>query len=287
MITAAGGDTGFLFRTPQGEPRVNADDKRLWLRWRELCLRHAEGSVFARRVERAVGDCQRFLSDHPRAHVAWSAGKDSTVCAHLWARAGGKWGMSVKDDLDYPGEVEYIDHYAGEWGLSVDVMSPAFRLQGWLKACGEGAGGASAGDDFHSRTTEFSQRAFYVPIERWNEVEGWPGVVLGLRADESWGRAMNFYTRGSIYETQGRGAVCIPIGGWKSIDVYAYLFAHGIEPFHVYKCVRLFDDPGRVRKSWWLPGTSARHGQSIWLKTYYPSLWGQLRGLLVDAGVMT
>lgn len=216
----------------------------------------------------------------PDAYVAWSAGKDSTALAHLVANELGKVGaMAIKDDLDYPGEVDYLQSLAPRWGVDLDILKPNFSLQQYLS---DHADEIDAGEDLHGRASAFAERAFYSLIDTYRERMDAPGVYLGMRADESDGRAKNFYKRGHIYTKKTGEVVCQPLATWVDRDVYAYVFAHDIPLLPVYRCVRLHDRPGRVRKSWWLPGSHSRHGATVWMKTYWPSLYRRLCELLPD-----
>jgi 3'-phosphoadenosine 5'-phosphosulfate sulfotransferase (PAPS reductase)/FAD synthetase len=186
--------------------------------------------------------------------------------------------MSIKDDCDYPGEVEYIERLAKKWGVELDIVRPGFSLQEALRD-----GGAEAGDDLHSRASAFSDAGFYSLIETYRQRHGIPGVYLGLRKNESHARLMHRAKRGAVYTKRDGETVCMPLCDWSDVDVYAYLFAHDIEPLHVYRCVRLARSPADIRKSWWVPGSAARYGQVVWLRTYYPSLYARLCELMPDA----
>lgn len=258
------------------EPRLTDEDRRIWRKWRETCLRWSESELHRRRVLRTSEVIARMADQCPDAYVAWSAGKDSTALTHLAlveceidAHA-----MSIKDDLDYPGEREYLHELSAEWGIDVDIVEPDFSLLDWLDRHSDEI---KTGADFHSRASEFSQRAFYDLIDDYREAKGKPGVYLGLRKGESSGREGNRAAHGLIYTKRDGETVCQPIADWEDRDVYAYLFARDIPLLPVYKCVRLLDHPARARKSWWLPqgGTWTFRG-ATWLRTYWPSLYRKL-----------
>lgn len=264
-----------------GEPHLTAEDERIWAMWRRVCLAHARTSVHRRRVERARREVLVMAERCPDAYVGWSAGKDSTALMHLVrvecgvaARA-----MAVKDDLDFPGEVAYLQRYATEWGVSLHVLYPPFSLQQWLRDHP-----TSIGDDLHSRGSAFSDAAFYDLIEAFRLEHGTPGVYLGLRKDESRGRLLNRARRGLTYRKKSGEVVCQPIADWSGLDVHAYLLSRNIEMLHVYRCVRFAESPDRIRKSWWVMGEHVARGAGVWLKSYYPSLWDKLRDLIPDAG---
>jgi 3'-phosphoadenosine 5'-phosphosulfate sulfotransferase (PAPS reductase)/FAD synthetase len=257
------------------EPILTAEDCRIWANWKRICLLHAETAGHRRRVDRARTVIHEMYRDCPSAYVAWSAGKDSTALTHLVAQEiPGVRAMSIKDDCDYPGEREYVEGLAEEWGVRLDVITPEISLQQWLKDSG-----AQFGEDLHSRGTAFSDAVVYGLIEQYKQDAGIPGLYLGLRKDESHARLMNRTIHGTIYTKADGETVCQPICDWSDVDVFAYLFAHDIEPLHVYKCVGFAESPAKVRKSWWVPSNGADH-HCVWLKRYYPSLFNQLRDIM-------
>lgn len=198
---------------------------------------------------------------------------------HLAAQMGAvSVAMSIKDDLDFPGEVEYLERYAHEWGVNLDILSPRFSLEQWILDHD-----ISIMEDLHARGSEFSDAGFYSLIEEYRLQRGSPGVYLGLRKDESRGRLMNRAMRGLIYTKSNGETVCQPIADWSGKDVYAYFFSNSIEPLPLYRCIGHHKDPERLRKSWWIMGQHSAKGAAIWLKTYYPSLWVRLCVAIPDA----
>jgi len=264
----------------QNEPRLTDKDRQIWKRWRRTCLRWARSDAHKRRVLRASQAIAEMHDRRPDAYVAWSGGKDSTALAHLVVEACDLDVrlMSICDDLDFPGEAEYVRELADDWDTDLDVVRPDFSLQEWID---KHADQLDAGEDFHGPATDFADAAFYGVVEAYRKRHGTPGVYLGLRGDESDARAANA-ARGAIYQKRTGEVVCQPLRQWEGRDVYAYLFSRLIPIHPVYQCVRLHDHPKRVRKSWWIPGAHSRHGATVWLKTYWPSLYRRLCEILPD-----
>jgi len=270
---------------PPPEPILTSDDRSIWEGWCRAALAHSRTQLHRRRVERALADVEAFAARVRRPYVAWSCGKDSTAMAHLACVLAGHRGwrvLCIKDDLDFPGEEEYALALAGQWGLEqLDIVRPAFSLQDWIA---EHLATMEIGDDVHGRTAGLSREAFYPLIEQYAERIDADGVLLGLRAEESPGRNMNRASRGTIYGHSDGRLRCTPLADWRGIDVYAYLLSRGIEPLHVYRCCGLATSPDRVRKSWWFPGAHVNYGATVWLRTYYPSLYRRLCELWPIAG---
>lgn len=259
------------------EPRLDANDRAVWARWLLTVRQHSRGLTHKHRVDEARRLAGVALDGAERPAVMWSGGKDSTAMAHLvHAMDPSVLLVSEKDDLDYPGEREYVEGLAQQWGARLQVLVPPVSPQQWI------AGHAhelTPGADIHGRTAELSKLCFYNLLEESNAQHD--VIFIGLRAEESLGRRRNRRVNGPIYTRRsryGHNLVCTPLADWAGIDVYAYLLSNDIDPLHVYRCVGFVHarQPWAVRKSWWLPGLYALHGGTAWLRRYYPSLYRQL-----------
>jgi len=273
------------------EPVLTAADRAAWDRWSRTCAMHARTVEHRRRVESA----RRTVAEAFDASTSWavmvSGGKDSTALASVVAGvAPGVQLASEKDDMDYPGEREYVEHLAARLGCPIDIITPPVSPREVIARMGAEVG---AMGDWHGRAAELSRVCFYEPVEAYSS--RFAGVFLGLRQDESRGRRMNRATHGRLYrKASARHAdgqlVCTPLADWRDVDVYGYLGARGIDLLPVYRCIDFMhrDRPGAIRKSWWIPeGNAARHGGVAWLRRYYPSLYRTLIEWVPSASELT
>lgn len=202
--------------------------------------------------------------------VGVSGGKDSTALAVLLAEIGAEVrGVSVKDDLDYPGEEEYIR--ALDIRTSpIEILRPGQSLRAFLRDSR-----ISLLSNLHSRTAELSARWFYGLLHEHRATVGYDGVFLGLRAEESRGRAMNAVQRGPLYQRADGLWVAQPLAGWTALDVHAFLLERDVPVLPVYLCVDPGEDWSALRKSWWVVGggPAARGGHYTWLRRWWPELW--------------
>jgi 3'-phosphoadenosine 5'-phosphosulfate sulfotransferase (PAPS reductase)/FAD synthetase len=145
----------------------------------------------------------------------------------------------------------------------------------------------SPGDDIHGRSAGLSKACFYRVMEECNH--GYDAVMLGLRSEESGIRRHLRVSRGRYYELVDGTRRVLPIADWTGIDVYAYAESNGIDLLPMYRCVAFAhrDEPWRLRKSWWLPGSGTAYGQTAWLRRYYPSLYRQMCAWMPDSRRMT
>lgn len=258
----------------RAEPVLTPQDVALWRRWSTMWREWARTASHARAVDRARRVLSEFLEHHAGvAHLGWSAGKDSTALAVLAAQLGARVPvLSVKDDLDFPGEVEYLTEVSSRFPMDLHIRRPGFSLQDWIRDHG-----LDVASELHSRASAFSRAAFYDVIAAWCREQNSTGAILGIRAAESSAREAAAAARGQIYQRRDGEWVCLPLLWWRQDDVYAFLLGNRVEPLHVYRCIRFHAErPERVRKSWWIGGTANRRGAAVWLRTYYPSLYRRL-----------
>lgn len=266
------------------EPILTEEDEAIFDQWRRGCLLYAESKQHQQRVKQTQRHISDVLTIEPKTRIAWSAGKDSTAMTHLALSMGAQGEVfSIKDDLDYPGEEDYVRRLAAAWGAldRLVVLHPPVSLWELLKQINP-----DVRDDLHARTSEFSKVGFYDVIDEYNARHPVQATMLGLRAAESRGRRLNRKIRGATYQKKDGHIISQPLCDWEGRDVYAYLFAHDIELLPVYHCVRLVKSPDLVRKSWWLPGASSSFGGMVWLRTYYPSLYMRLVMEFPEAATM-
>lgn len=238
--------------------------------WRDVAL-HAQGRELARRVDGARRHLDAALSrDVPGGwRLGLSGGKDSSALAILCAGQPLS-AMSVKDDLDYPGEREALHELVQRTGHALTILTPPVSLLAYLRETRP-----SLVEDLHGRTADLSAHWFYGLLDAYRAEQGYGGVLLGLRAQESRGRAMNRATHGPVYQRADGLHVAQPLCDWSALDVHAYLWREGVPLLPVYLCVDPGADALTLRKSWWVCGGGpARRGSHYtWLRRWWPDLW--------------
>lgn len=274
------------------EPILDARDRAVWNGWMASARLHATTAAHRHRVDVAKARVREAFEKVPQWAVMVSGGKDSSALAHVVASVvPGVQLASEKDDMDYPGEREYVEGLARSLGCPLDLLVPEESPKAIIARVAAEVGPTG---NWHGRAAELSQRCFYDLVERYSA--GFDGVFLGLRQDESRGRRMNRVTRGHLYQKlpsahhRNGQWIATPLCDWTDLDVYGYLATHGIELLPVYRCVGFLHArrPGAIRKSWWIPeGNAARHGGVAWLRRYYPSLYRQLCAWMPDAARIT
>lgn len=234
--------------------------------WRDIAL-HTRTQALARRVDEARRVVDFALSTDHGWTLGLSGGKDSTALALL---APSLPAVSVKDDLDYPGEVEYLRALVARTGHALRVLTPPTSLVSFLRETRP-----SLVEDLHGRAAELSARWFYSLLDADRIAHGYGGVLLGLRAQESRGRRLNVATHGTVYQRADGLRVAQPLANWSALDVHAYLWREGWPVLPVYLCIDPEQDPLSIRKSWWVCGGGpARRGSHYgWLRRWWPTQW--------------
>lgn len=236
--------------------------------WRQVAT-HRLTRSYRRAVDRARRNIDEALALDVDWRVGLSCGKDSTALALLLEGSGVK-AMSVKDDLDYPGEQDYLRALVGRASLEVDVLTPRERLRDFLRR-----ERVSLVNDLHSRAAELSAQHFYGLLDEYRAAEGYNGVFLGLRAEESRGRRWNA-GRGAVYQRKYDGLwVAQPLRHWSTLDVHAFALEQEAPLLPLYLCVEPDSDPLMLRKSWWVAGGYAAtvFGHYSHLRRWWPMLW--------------
>lgn len=258
------------------EPRLSHADIKAWDVWMRTCLLHARTRGFMRKVDSAKDVISEMVARFDNPCVMWSGGKDSTVMTYLICVECGVNAAvySEKDDLDYPGELEYVISLGDSWRIDLTILKPPISLVEWVQSHSRDL---SVYKDIHSRDAELSKVGFYPVIQR--AVDNHNCTCLGLRSEESPGRRANRNFRGRIYTKKSGETVCLPIADWTAKDVYAYAFSRGVDLFLIYRCIAFAhaDCPWKIRKSWWL-GSLNTIRDLPWLRHYYPSLWYRVCG---------
>lgn len=269
------------------EPILRPEDHAAWQNWMATARMHARTRLHRVRVDRAKRVVAEFLSCTPDAAVMWSGGKDSTAMTYLVCVELGHRSLPVyseKDDLDYPGEREYVERLAAEWRIDLRIIEPPTSPLEWVRAHRDEL---VACDDLHSRAAGLSKECFYGLVEAATAHH--EAIMLGLRAKESRGRLLNRKVRGDSYRKRSGQWVCTPIVDWRGLDVMAYLASREIDVLPVYRCIAFAHarEPWMVRKSWWLPGHASAMGGMAWLRHYWPSLYEQAKQLVSHANLFT
>lgn len=229
---------------------------------------HARLPAFKRRVDRAKEIIREGLAHSARPYVAFSGGKDSEVVLHLV--------IQQKPDVDviwlhqgaeFPDTEDIIIRLQKEWNLNLHIE---YVKPGLLELLEEyGAYGLPARAKY--RNGDIAQRLIFEPIDRLVEEKGFDGVFMGLRWQESMGRAHVRYLR----NVKKDGLLHVnPILDWKKEDVWAYITSNKLPYNDIYNKTK-FHHRDDIRVAPWAGGTTKELGRFVELRYYYPELFNE------------
>jgi len=201
--------------------------------------------VFKRKVDNALAIIQCAVEDGRVIGVSCSTGKDSIVVLDLVRQVYPDAPAAFFDsgtETEYPENYTLAKHYELEILPTQETMADLCRHIGAL------------GHEPEEPGAEVSFGGYMViePALRFMDMHGLDTNALGLRAGESYGRRMNFRTRGKYYEIaswseDSRTFMLCPIADWSDNDVWAYIASRKLRYNPVYDRMA---DAGFERRDW-------------------------------------
>lgn len=233
---------------------------------REGLLAHSRLPVIQRRISQSLELIKEWRVRCTKPYLAWSTGKDSTLS--LWLALQVDPGIEVvyfDAESSLPETQEMLNTLPSSWGFKLRVVKTRPLIDVLVEH-----GLLNAGVE---RAT--MQATVYEPIKRLRH-DGYDGVIVGVRADESCGRKMAVSQRGPLFNSKASGMLtCWPLARWSARDVWAVTLANNI-PYNKAYDKRLDLPLEERRVSYWAGETQRAFGRYTWLKRYHPELFQKL-----------
>lgn len=221
------------------------------------------------------------IANHLDSHdgyVSLSGGKDSLVVLHLALQADRSVPVCFFDSgLEFPETITYLAQLEEHFDIDITVIPASPSLLDVLHASGAW--------DHHRptqpTTPDLHQILITHPADQAAALYG-PGVLWGIRADESPGRRALLTRTASSHRpgatTSAAGTHCYsPIWNWTSHDVWNHIHRHHLPTNPVYAKLRHLGAPNvALRVSHLVDGGLLGHGRITWLKAGWPELWQPL-----------
>jgi 3'-phosphoadenosine 5'-phosphosulfate sulfotransferase (PAPS reductase)/FAD synthetase len=245
-------------------------------------LAHAELPAHRRRVEAA----RHLIEDaagHGQPAVMVSGGKDSLALAHLARRTLGN-GIQcffIDSGCEHPAALTTIEALR-DAGFRIETVHPEWSVIEMLKAVGALGydGPAKLDGDWHWADGDFKRILISEPAEAIR-ARGYPVALLGLRAEESRGRAMSMRRYGPIRTRMDGAIIACPLAWWTGADVFAYCLARDLPLSEIYTRDG-HDDRERRRTGTLVGNSSVRYGRWVDIKRDYPGVWMRLTEMFPD-----
>jgi len=220
---------------------------------------------YQKRLKRARATISSALEKGARPYIAYSTGKDSTVMAHLvWEQAPDVPGVYFDADCAFPESTELIERESKKHTI---IKFPTDALLDTLK---EHGGPMAKG--IGERTMQSTVRK---PLQQLRKKYNFDVSFIGLRADESDGRAKLIQSRGLLFQRKDGTWECLPVGFFDFWDVWAYIISNGVDYNRAYD--KMLDMPERNRRiSYWAGETGVTFGRYSFLKRHYLDLYTKL-----------
>ena len=240
---------------------------------KEKSLLRSELKSYKKKIVKAGKYIKEFLDETRAPYLSFSGGKDSTVVASLVT----KFYPDIpvihirNPELDIPENLANVKKIAENLNLNLEIIE--CKKDPWIILNKQN----NLFKELNNSSSKLNKICFFEPLKMAVQKRNYDGHFMGLRAEESRARKMNFKYNGFIYERSNGMKVCCPINHLKGLDVFAYLFSNNIPIHSVYFKNDLGDPPERIRVGWWLPGEkTSKHGYCTWFKYYYPDLFNKL-----------
>lgn len=218
---------------------------------------YREYSISEKRIGKALGVIQEFLSIRKNPYIAFSGGKDSTVMMYLVSLLGNKEipVFTQGDDLDFPDKEGHCRGVVDMLGFS--NYSYVYSDVSAMEQIGK----------------ERITGTFWEVIEKYREEIRADGVFMGLRAQESKARTFVAKKKGVIYDVRDDVTRCLPVLYWRAEEIFAFIIQKDL-PFHsIYDKSDLIEKyPHEMRFSWMYSPRFSQWGALIVLKKMYPDL---------------
>lgn len=240
---------------------------------RLIDLRHARSSGFRKRVAGAQNIIHDALVTLKRPYVSFSGGKDSLVILHMIMKELPDIPVLYVDQgMEYPDTYDYIRKMWIEWDLDLTWEDPEMDLWDLYKQGGFLNPDVPTDPEIRAK---FSNTVFYDPIKLFSDRIRADGFFMGLRADESHDRKLNFLKRGFMYKKADGLTAVQPIADWSVNDVWAYITSNGL-PYNPIYDKNKFECRNSLRVApFGLGGWHVSLGSYVFMKYYYPELWNR------------
>lgn len=231
-------------------------------------LVHAQLGSFGRRVARALVVIEE-AAKLGRFGISLSGGKDSVVTLDLVRRVIPDAPAAFFDSgCELESVREVVRHYGAQVIQPRLTFPELARYSGWW-------GFADPVD------SECAWNAKAILIDEPGEVfvcrERLLGVALGLRAEESGGRALNARTRGELYRGSDRTWRLCPIAHWSAADVWAYIASRELRYAAAYDAMTALGIPREEQRVGTLLGAiGASHGRHAVVRAIEPDTFERL-----------
>jgi phosphoadenosine phosphosulfate reductase len=237
----------------------------------EYFLLYSHLNKFVNKLMRTEKFIQNMLKKY-NPYVAFSGGKDSWVVLHIILKYRPDIPiMFANSGNEYPDTLNFINYVTDKYNLNLYEIEVSESMTDIYNKVG--AYQFKSTDETWANL-EPKRVLIYEPADEMKKM-GYDSVIMGLRSDESKGRAYNTKKNGAEYFCKYDDIIHLnPMAYWNIDDIWAYIVQCGI-PYN-----KIYDKPwknGRkdIRVATYAGRTSITEGRWLFLKLFYPEMWNE------------
>ena len=228
-------------------------------------IAHSKTMSFKNRVNKTLDLLREFLKVADNPYIAFSTGKDSTVCLHLM--------RSLNPNI----VAVYNDHQflLPEMEEMLNNTQNIKRIARTVKHSETFTSYKDGKPESLSKNIEWVDGSIR---KDWAQKQNHNGCVVGLRVDENSYRRKHVRKYGQLFFVKSYGLYnCYPVAYWNVSDIWAYIISNNIPYCKAYDVLsELNIKPQNQRIGPVLNEKVETMGQVSILKMGWPELFGQL-----------
>ena len=236
---------------------------------------HAKTPQYQKHVHEAKQAIEKALQTGRTFYASCSFGKDSAVMLRLI--------LDVRPDMPIlymssgyalPDTIAYKDLLKEAWHLNLTELPAKVD---YLELCQE--------FDLPHRRSQATQKRVVKMIKKdhasaWAKEQGFTGAFLGLRAEESRGRKIQYLRNPEgILDKENNILKVAPLATWIAYDIWAFTFSTGMPYNHLYDKENCGFTRYTLRNTGWLSTDGENQGRLEWLRKNYPQYYQKVRDL--------
>ena len=194
-------------------------------------------------------------------YVSFSAGKDSSVCAHLCNEL--KPGIPLFL-VEPPGQTLWLNEERQAWLGYAETNGWSLKLFSWDRW-------RKKMDTQHLQELHLDQ---FSEVTAYADAHGLTTRVMGLREGESNNRRMTIRDLGMDYDYVNGQRRLLPVAKWTTDDIWTYIVASGMPWLSIY------DVAGPDARNGLIGLNAHEKGRLAYLKAYYPRVWEEAKQYL-------
>lgn len=193
---------------------------------------HGKLPAHRRAITKAIDRVQQAVLLEPGTWaLGCSGGKDSTALIGIAIDAGWRGPVchiEYRDDYD-PEPTANARALADRFGLPFVTVAVMSEMEAIDQVGSHVWSPDQSGHDAWDAAGRLWQRTYMREVTEFQKGQGWAGLMLGMRGEESIARRSVFRRKGHTYRTASRPFMtCCPLYDWSARDVWAAILARNL-----------------------------------------------------------